>query len=180
MADSEFIVLPLKGAKDIMINRDEVVVNTVAPLKMGLDKVVDDHDIYKRYPKEEVPEEERDTDGKIILDEDGNPKLTGNMRKENEVEWLNRVGALLDKQYQRGEDESDEDFDARIQKLSIEDHFVMVAYDFIKVVCEVFHKPTPSYEVVGTVPVGKLRKFCYDILQEARIHDPRGIFFPSR
>ena len=181
MAESEYIVLPLKGAeKDIEIHRDEVVVKTVAPLKMGLDKVVESHDIYKRHPHIEVPEEELDEDGNIIKDSEGNPKLTGKMRKETEIEWLNRVGKILDDQFQRGEDESSEDFDKRIQSLHIEDHFVMVAYDFIKVICTTFNRPIPSFETIENTSVNRVRKFCFDILQEARIHDPRGIFFPVR
>ena len=164
MAESEFIVLPLKGAPDIEIHVDDVTVRRVGPLKTGLKKVKQEFNPYNRRPRKQVPVKGSETE----------------TREETDSEWMVRIVAEMEEEYERLPEETDEQYDARVMELDTEFHFANICYAYICIICQTFNKPVPDKEVFQDCPLEKARRFCFDILQVARIDDPMGLFFPRQ
>lgn len=140
------------GRKQLTIDLDDISLRDRNTLIQQIGKIEEAHHPLSKWPKEKVTDEE-----------------SGEERDETQKEWSSRVLDKIAKDYSKNTDESQEEFEKRVFRASMEDDIATIAYQVLEKAAKIVKVEMPTVEAFEDVKWVATRENMFTILSELNI-----------
>lgn len=157
---------------------DDFTNRRVRKMQVAFNALRDRHSFISRYPLKTVPVLEE------VLDKKGKPtgqvRDTGEVRTETAAEWEIRIIQTVGKEQAKHEDETQEEYVARLFKFEVRDHLSEYCFEFINELCGIFSIELLTEEEFDDLSLERCREFCEKCLKAGAVQDRDELFFRGR
>jgi hypothetical protein len=151
------------GSRKLILDPKTIKVKQFRAIYQELNTVKQAHHPLHKWPRQNVRNSE-----------------TGVEELETVEDWKARVFVDYVKRCEKGEGESQEDYDIRLLNAAFEDHKYTIAFEFMNKVCDILGLKKVELEEFENASWDSIRGFCHDVLLVGEVTDPDGIFRDPR